>query len=136
MKVPFGRTRSPRTLKDLDDAYQQQLAALTRVRRAVAAAATARKQLELQLGQVTEQEAGGLGEMPRPAGDPQLETLRRRYAEAQQKEQRFFAASQRLQARIEAFRLAKEAAEAAYAAAQDALVATRTEISTGRSMQL
>ncbi len=128
VRVPFSKTRSPGGLPDLDNAYQLQLAALSRVRRAVAAAATARKQLELQLGQMTEQEAGDHGEMPRPDSELQLETLRRRYTGAQEKEQRLFAANQRLQVKIEAFRLAKEATEAAYAAAQDALQATQVEI--------
>jgi hypothetical protein len=77
---------------------------------------------------MTEQEAGDHGEMPRPDSQLQLETLRRRYTAAQEKEQRFFAANQHLQIKIEAFRLAKEATEAAYVAAQDALHATQAEI--------
>jgi phage shock protein A len=131
VEVPFGMSRSPGGLPGLDHAYQQQLGALTAVRRAVAAAATARKRLELQLGQATEQESLDPGEAPGPEGRPQLETLRRRYAAAQEKERRFAAASQRLQAKIDAFRLAKEATEAAYAAAQDALRATQAEIAAG-----
>src|SRR5258708_28696800 len=43
MKVPLARTRSSGALPGLDHAYQQQLAALSRVRRAVATAATAQK---------------------------------------------------------------------------------------------
>jgi len=128
VKVRFGKTRSTGGLPDLDRAYQQQLAALSQVRRAVAAAAIARKQLELQLGQIMEQEAGGHGEMPRPDQDPRLEPLRRLYTAAQEKEQRCFAANQHLQIKVEAFRLAKEASEAAYVAAQDAVHATRAEI--------
>jgi chromosome segregation ATPase len=128
LKVPFAKTRSSGALPTLDHAYQQQLAALNRVRRATAAAATARKQLELQLDQMTEQGAGGHGEPPRPDIDLQIETLRRRYRAAKDKEQRFFATNQRLQVKIEEFRLAKEAAEAAYVSAQDALHATQAEI--------
>ena len=127
MIVPFAKTRSLGALPGLDHAYQQQLAALSRVRRAVASAAIARKRLELQLGQMTEQEAGDHGEWPGPAGDLRLETLRR-YTAAQEKAQRLFAANQRLQVKIEAFRLAKEATETAYVAAQDALHATQAEI--------
>ena len=52
-------------------------------------------------------------------------------AAAQEREQRFFAANQRLQVKIEAFRLAKEATEAAYVAAQDALRAIHAEIGSG-----
>jgi hypothetical protein len=66
--------------------------------------------------------------MPRPDSDLRLETLRRRYTAAQEKAQRLFAANRRLQVKIEEFRLAKEAAEAAYVAAQDALDATRAGI--------
>jgi phage shock protein A len=129
MKVPFGKSRSPGALPDLDRACQHLLAALSEVRRAVATAATRRKQLELQLGQLAEQEAGGHGDLHRPDSDPRLDGLRDRYTAAQEKEQRFSAASQRLQRKIDAFRLAKEATEAAYAAAQDALHATQAEIS-------
>lgn len=128
MKVPFAKTRSSGALPGLDRAYQEHLAALTDVRRAVAAVATAQKQLELQLGQMAAQEAGDHGQMPRPDSDLRLETLRRRYTAAQEKAQRLFAANRRLQVKIEEFRLAKEAAEAAYVAAQDALDATRAEI--------
>jgi phage shock protein A len=128
MKVPFGRTRSPGALPDLDRAYRQLLAALGLVRRAVAGAATTRKRLELQLGQMAEQEAGDQGDLHRPDGDP-LEALRDQYVAAQEKERRFVAASQRLQREIDAFRLAKEATEAAYVAVQDALHATQAEIS-------
>jgi predicted nucleic acid-binding Zn-ribbon protein len=113
MKVPFGKTRSRAALPGLDRAYQQQLAALTQVRRAAATAATARKQLELQLGLT----------------DQPLAALRDQYAAAQEKERRFFAASQRLQRKIDEFRSAKEASEAAYVAAQDAVHATQAEIS-------
>lgn len=129
MKVPFGKTRPRTALPELDRAYQQQLAALTRVRRAVAAAATARKQLELQLGQLTGQEASDHGDFRRPDSEQPLEALRDRYTAAQEKERRFAAASQRLQRKIDAFRLAKEATEAAYVAAQDTLHATQAEMS-------
>jgi chromosome segregation ATPase len=128
VRIPFATTRSSGALPGLDHAYHQQLAALSRVRRAVAAAATAQKQLELQLGQMTEHEAGDHGEVARPDSDLRLESLRHRYTAAQEKAERLFAASQRLQVKIEAFRLAKEATEAAYVQAQDALHATQAEI--------
>jgi hypothetical protein len=84
--------------------------------------------MELQLGQTTEQEPGDHGAMPRPGSDMRLDTLRGQYAAAQQKEQRLFAANQRLQIKIDAFRLAKEAVEAAYVAGQDASQVTQAEI--------
>lgn len=126
--MPFAKKRSPGVLPDLDRACQQQLAALSKVRRAVATAATTRKQLELQLGQMAEQEAGDHGDVRQPDSEQALEALRNRYTAAQEKERRFAAASQRLQRKIDAFRLAKEATEAAYVAAQDALHATQAEI--------
>jgi len=126
--VPFAEIRSSGALPRLDHPDQQQFAALSRVRRAVAAAATAEKQLELQLGQIAEQQAGDHSDMPRPEGDPQLETLRHRRAAAKEKTKRLFAISQRLQVKIEAFRLAKEAAEAAYIAAEQALHASEVVI--------
>lgn len=128
MKLPFATTRSPGALPGLDRAYQQQLAELRLVRRAVAAAATAQKQLELQLRQLTERATGDHGEISRPGSDPQLETLRHRYSAAQEETQRLFAASRRLQLKIDAFRMAKEATEAAYVEAQDAVHATRAEV--------
>jgi phage shock protein A len=129
MKVPFGKTRSPGVLPGLDHAYKQQLAALSKVRRAVATAATRRKQLELQLDQMAEKEASDHGYLHRPDSDSRLEALRDQYAAAQEKEQRFIEASRRLQRKIDAFRVAKEATEAAFATAQDALHSTQAEIS-------
>lgn len=118
VKVPFAKTRSPGALPGLDHAQQQQLVALSRVRRAMAAAATARKQLELQLDEMERGET--------PPSD--IDLLRRRYTAARDKEKRLFAASRDVQVRIDEFRLAKEAAESAYLAAGDALHAAQAEI--------
>jgi hypothetical protein len=74
--------------------------------RAVPAAATARKRLELQIQQL-EQAAAVSGE---------LKDLRRLYAITQAQEQRAVAASQRLQMKVDEFRTRKESAKAAEAA--------------------
>ena len=118
----------------LDAAYQQQLVALTRVRRAAADVATSRKRLELQIGelerQADEQEdpsskaseasQAGAADRGQTARDVtgQLADLRHQYAEMQAKEERITAASRRLMAEIDAFRTGKEATKAAYTAAK------------------
>jgi hypothetical protein len=122
---------------DLDSSYERQLEMLTRVRRAVASVATLRKRLELQAAQLEQQisklseqsqnaieaDRGNLAEEAdarRGAAEEQLADLRRRYADAQAEEERITAASQRLQAKVDAFRTRKEAMKAAYAAAEAA----------------
>ena len=101
--------------------------------RAVPAAATARKRLELQIQQLeqaaarlAEQLAGALesGAEDRVVSDRhrasavsgELKDLRRLYAITQAQEQRAVAASQRLQMKVDEFRIRKEAAKAAEAA--------------------
>ncbi len=120
---------------DLELSYQRQLEMLTRVRRAVADVATSRKRLELQANQL-EQQIGKLGDQSRKAmeegrGDlaeqararrdavrEQLADLLRQYAGVQAEEERAAVASQRLQAKVDAFRTRKEAIKAACTAAQ------------------
>ncbi len=129
---------------DLDISYQRQLEMLTRVRRAVADVATSRKRLELQSTQL-EQQIGKLGDQSRTAmeegrGDlaeqararrdavqEQLADLRRPYADVQAEEERLTVASQRLQAKVDAFRTRKEAIKAAGTAAQAAAEAAWAE---------
>ena len=126
----------------LDAAYQQQLVALSRVRRCVAAVATSRKRLELQIANLERQadEQGNPGskdsdgdaaEDSHAARDitGQLADLRGQYAEMQAKEERITAASRRLMAEVDAFRSGKEATEAAYTAADEAARAVWAEMS-------
>ena len=118
---------------DLDGAYRRQLELLTRARRGVAAAATARKRLELQIKQLEQAAASLAGQLAEAlesgTGDRavsvrsqssavsgELRDLRRLYAIAQAQEQRADAASQRLQMKVDEFRTRKEAAKAAEAA--------------------
>lgn len=129
---------------DLDTAYERQLEILTRVRRAVADVATSRKRLELQANQL-EQQIGKLGEQGRTAMEAgrrdlaeeagvrrgaareQLADLQRQYAGMQAEEGRLTVASQRLQAKVDAFRTRKEAIKAAHAVAQAAAEAAWAE---------
>jgi hypothetical protein len=110
----------------LDAAYQRQLVALQRSRRDVAAVATARKRLELQIAAL-EGQAGQPADPAREEQDAdqrntteQLAWLRREHANLRGREERASAVSRRLIAEINAFRDCKEATKAAYAAAEDA----------------
>jgi phage shock protein A len=142
--VPLDDDPSLNARPDLDTAYERQLEMLTRVRRAVADVATSRKRLELQANQL-EQQIGKLGEQSRTAmeagrGDlaeeagarrgaarEQLADLQRQYAGMQAEEGRLTVASQRLQAKVDAFRIRKEAIKAAHAVAQAAAEAAWAE---------
>ena len=131
-------------LPGLDAAYQRQLLTLTRVRRAAATVATSRKQLELQVGQLEQQvgERGGQSHAEMEAGQggiadegqvrrdtlQRLADLRRQYADMQAEEERVIAASRRLQVKVDAFRAAKEATEAAYTEAEEAAEAAWAEV--------
>jgi phage shock protein A len=128
-------------LPGLDAAYQQQLVALSRVRRAAADVATSRKRLELQIGDLerqadeqgnpaTKDSDGDAADQGHTAHDVtgQLADLRRQYAEMQAKEERITAASRRLMAEVNAFRTGKEATKAAYTAAEEAAEAVWAEM--------
>ena len=133
--VPLDDDPSLNARPDLDTAYERQLEMLTRVRRAVADVATSRKRLELQANQLGQQ-IGKLGEQSRTAMEAgrddlaeeagarrgaareQLADLQRQYAVMQAEEGRLTVASQRLQAKVDAFRTRKEAIKAARAVAQ------------------
>jgi phage shock protein A len=109
----------------LDDSYQRQLEALTKVRRSVADVATARKRVELQVAQLeqgAERLAGqrekaleaGREDLASEAGDReaairgQLAGLHYQFAVLTGEEERITIASQRLQAKVDAFRTRKE----------------------------
>src|SRR5712691_11121699 len=88
----------------LDLSYQRQLEILTKVRRGVADVATSRKRVEEQLA-----------------------VLQRQYRVLTGEEERLTLASQRLQAKVEAFRMRKESLKASYTAAE-------ASIAVGRAM--
>src|SRR5215470_12841079 len=118
--VPAAAPRpgAPAVLSELDDTYQRLLDALTYLRRKVADVATARKRAELDL-------AG-----PGSAGSGRAEDPRTRLAELTAAEDKLTAYCQRMQARVEEWRMRKEVLKARYAAAQ----ASRTIIEAYRML--
>ena len=119
----------------LDYSYQKQLEMLTKVRRGVADVATSRKRLELQLNQLQQQSAKlkdqaakalGMGRedlareaLTRRSGlEQQVVDLTAQHGALQGEEEKLTLASQRLQAKVEAFRTRKETIKATYTAAE------------------
>src|SRR6266404_81981 len=119
----------------LDYSYQRQLELLTKVRRGVADVATSRKRVELQINQLELQQgklqdqgrkalAGGREDLAREAltrrsgVQGQIGDLRAQYASLQAEEEKLTIASQRLQAKVDAFRTRKETIKATYTAAE------------------
>ncbi|SEF45172.1 phage shock protein A (PspA) family protein [Thermomonospora echinospora] len=129
----LDRMEDPR--ETLDYSYQRQLEMLQKVRRGVADVATSRKRLELQIQQLEQQQnkltdqgkkALQVGRedlareaLTRRAGlDSQLSDLRVQYQNLQGEEEKLTLASQRLQAKVDAFRTRKETIKATYTAAE------------------
>jgi phage shock protein A len=129
----LDRAEDPR--ETLDYSYERQLDMLQKVRRGVADVATSRKRLELQIQQLTAQsdKLEGQGRQALAAGREDLarEALTRRsavqqqltdlgtqHAQLQTEEEKLVLASQRLQAKVDAFRTRKETIKATYTAAE------------------
>ena len=129
----LDRAEDPREV--LDYSYERQLEMLQKVRRGVADVATSRKRLELQMQQLEQQSTKleGQGRQALAAGREDLarEALTRRSAVQQQladlatqhaalqgEEEKLVLASQRLQAKVDAFRTRKETIKATYTAAE------------------
>jgi len=129
----LDRAEDPR--ETLDYSYQRQLEMLQKVRRGVADVATSRKRLELQMQQMQQQsdKLEGQGRQALAAGREDLarEALTRRsgvqqqqsdlstqHAALQAEEEKLSHASQRLQAKVDAFRTRKETIKATYTAAE------------------
>ena len=119
----------------LDYSYQRQLELLTKVRRGVADVATSRKRIELQINQLELQSrkfedqgrkalGGGREDLAREAltrrsgAQGQISDLRAQYVSLQAEEEKLTIASQRLQAKVDAFRSRKETIKATYTAAE------------------
>ena len=135
----------------LDYSYQTQLELLQKVRRGVADVATSRKRVELQMNQVQQstekldrqaRDALSAGRedlardaLQRKAGvQSQLNDLQTQYASLQGEEEKLTAASQRLQSKVDAFRVRKETIKATYTAAE---AQTRiNEVFTGISEEM
>src|SRR6266704_3776210 len=113
----------------LDYSYQRQLELLTKVRRGVADVATSRKRIELQINQLELQSrkfedqgrkalGGGREDLAREAltrrsgVQGQISDLRAQYVSLQAEEEKLTIASQRLQAKVDAFRSRKETIKA------------------------
>ncbi len=129
----LNRAEDPRQTLDLS--YEQQLDNLTKVRRAVADVATARKRVEIQAEQLkaqgdklAEQAKAALGQNNEPLAREaltrreaiavQLKDLDTQHATIVEQEQKLTETSQRLQTEVEAFRTKKETIKATYTAAE------------------
>jgi phage shock protein A len=129
----LDRAEDPR--ETLDYSYQKQLELLQKVRRGVADVATSRKRIELQIQQLQTQsdklegqgrQALSMGRedlareaLTRRSGlQQQITDLQTQHANLQGEEEKLTLASQRLQAKVDAFRTKKETLKATYTAAE------------------
>ncbi|MHB1235174.1 MAG: PspA/IM30 family protein [Microbacteriaceae bacterium] len=129
----LDRAEDPR--ETLDYSYSKQLEMLQNVRRGVADVATSRKRLELQAQQLTastdklQQQASqalaaGREDLAREAltrraaAQQQLADLAQQHEGLKAQEDKLITAAQRLQAKVDAFRIRKETMKATYSAAE------------------
>jgi len=129
----LDRLEDPRETLDLS--YDKQLENLTKVRRAVADVATARKRIELQANELKKQGdklqaqakaalSQGNEDLARVALErrtvvaAQLSDLETQHQQVADQEQRLIETSRRLQAEVESFRTRKETIKATYTAAE------------------
>ena len=129
----LDRAEDPR--ETLDYSYQKQLEMLQKVRRGVADVATSRKRLEIQMqqlqqsadklqGQAQQAVTAGRDDLAREAlsrraaVNQQIADLAQQHASLQGEEEKLTVASQRLQAKVDAFRTRKETIKATYTAAE------------------
>jgi phage shock protein A len=129
----LDRMEDPR--ETLDYSYKQQVEMLTRVRRGVADVATSRKRVELQMNalqkeinkrdtQARDALSKGREDLARAAlqNKAQLQNqytdLDSQFASLQEQEEKLTLASQRLDAKVQAFRTRKETIKATYTAAE------------------
>lgn len=129
----LDRAEDPR--ETLDYSYQKQLEMLQKVRRGVADVATSRKRLEIQVQQLQTSSdklqeqakqavAAGREDLAREAltrragVNQQIADLSQQHAQLQGEEEKLTLASQRLQAKVDAFRTRKETIKATYTAAE------------------
>ncbi|MBW4079518.1 MAG: PspA/IM30 family protein [Acidobacteria bacterium] len=129
----LNKREDPRQTLDLS--YEQQLENLTKVKRAVADVATARKRVEIQAEQLksqgdklAEQAKAALAQGNEPLAREaltrreaiagQLKDLDAQHATIVEQEDKLTQTSQRLQSEVEAFRTRKETIKATYTAAE------------------
>jgi phage shock protein A len=129
----LDRAEDPREM--LDYSYEQQLEMVQKVRRGLADVATSRKRIQLQITQL-QLSAGKLQDQAqqalaaghedlaraalirRAAATSQISDLQGQQASLQAEEDKLTLATQRLQAKVDAFRTRKETIKAAYTAAE------------------
>jgi phage shock protein A len=119
----------------LDYSYEKQLELLTKVRRGLADVATSRKRIEIQMqsvqasadklqAQAQQAVTAGRDDLAREAltrrstANQQLADLQTQHAQLQAEEEKLTQASQKLQAKVDAFRTQKETIKATYTAAE------------------
>jgi phage shock protein A len=129
----LDRAEDPR--ETLDYSYQRQVELLGKVRRGVVDVATSRKRVELQIGQLEQQQTKLQGQaekaiaadredlareaLTRKSGlTTQINDLKVQLAQLQGEEEKLTLAQQRLQAKVEEFRTRKETIKATYTAAE------------------
>ncbi len=129
----LDKAEDPR--ETLDYSYERMLEQLTKVRRGVADVATSRKRIELQAaklqesgakleGQARQAVTAGREDLAREALTrraaivSQLGDLKAQHATLDQQEQQLTMAAQRLQAKVDSFRVRKETIKASYTAAE------------------
>lgn len=129
----LDRAEDPR--ETLDYSYSKQLEMLQNVRRGIADVATSRKRLELQAQQLNESAdklqqqasqalAAGREDLAREAltrrsaAQQQLTDLGQQHAGLKAQEEKLVNAAQRLQVKVDAFRVRKETMKATYSAAE------------------
>src|ERR1700722_18687424 len=112
----------------LDLSYEKQMENLTKVRRALADVATARKRLELQASKLQDQAKQALGQgqedlarqalARRATLADQLESLGTQHQQVEAQQQQLETTATRLQAQVDAFRTKKETLKASYTASK------------------
>jgi phage shock protein A len=129
----LDRAEDPR--ETLDYSYERQLDMLQKVKRGVADVATSRKRVELQMQQLAQSQtkldgqarqaiAAGREDLAREAlarkaaVGQQLSGLQAQHDQLRGEEEKLSLASQRLQAKVDAFRTRKETIKATYTAAE------------------
>src|SRR6266540_1655397 len=122
----LDRYEDPR--ETLDYSYERTLEMLQKMRRAVADVATSRKRIELQAQQLQRSAAKLEGQAKQAVGQGREElarealtrraTIATQLTDLQAEEAKMVDASQRLQAKVEAFRTRKETMKASYTAAE------------------
>ena len=116
MKVDLGMNRAADTRDTLDDSYRQQLELLIKLRCGVADLIAAREYVESRMSTPRERECGGRHARGRRAGhDSELSSLAERRDLLEVEEEKLKAAAEKLELKVETYRIRKEVIKASYA---------------------